>query len=126
MVECRLFRADLLARISGYVCTIPPLRERLEDFSLFVAALLSRVGALKAEFTGEAARALLRYGWPLNIRELEKALTSAVALSAASVIDLEHLPEPIRAAPAEAARRPDERLRDELIGLLRTHGGNIS
>src|SRR5439155_8887584 len=28
------FRADLLARLSGYVCVLPELRDRQEDFSL--------------------------------------------------------------------------------------------
>jgi transcriptional regulator with PAS, ATPase and Fis domain len=126
MVESGLFRADLLARLSGYVCTLPPLRERLEDFSLLVSSLLSRIGASNTELSAEVARALLRYPWPLNIRELEKALSSAVALSAGGVIDLEHLPEAIRAAPAKPRNDPAKMLREELIGQLRAHGGNIS
>ncbi len=105
------FRPDLLARLSGYVCALPPLRERREDFSLFVAALLTRLAPAGATFTPEAVRALLRYEWPLNVRELEKCLASAVALAGGARIDLEHLPSAVRS---------------ELIALLRRHGGNVT
>ncbi len=43
-----------------------------------------------------AARALVRYAWPLNIRELEQALRAAVALTDTGEIRLEHLSEAIR------------------------------
>ena len=86
----------------------------------------SRTGASNTEFTAEAARALLRYPWPLNIRELEKTLSSAVALSVGGVIDVEHLPPSVRAVPANVKNDPATLLRDELIGHLRAHGGNIS
>lgn len=127
MVTQQRFRADLLARLSGYVCTLPPLRDRREDFSLFVSALLARLGAPKATFTSEAARALLRYSWPLNLRELEKCLASAVALSRGQVIDIEHLPAAVCAAPAlPVLASADQQQRDELIAQLRAHGGNIT
>lgn len=64
MVDSGLFRADLLARLSGYVCRIPPLRERLEDFSLFVSSLLSQIGASRTEFTADVARALALFVAP--------------------------------------------------------------
>ena len=38
------FRSDLLARLSGFVIRLPPLRERLEDFGLLTASLLARNG----------------------------------------------------------------------------------
>src|SRR6266852_6634237 len=37
-----LFRADLLARISGFAVWLPPLRERREDMGILIAALLNR------------------------------------------------------------------------------------
>jgi transcriptional regulator with PAS, ATPase and Fis domain len=126
LVAQERFRPDLLARLSGYVCSLPPLRERREDFSLFVAALLTRLGPAGATFTPEAARALLRYGWPLNVRELEKCLASAVALAGSARIDLEHLPSAVRSAPTAAAPAADSQQRDELIALLREHGGNVT
>ena len=126
MVKEGRFRADLLARLGGYVCTLPPLRERREDFSLFVAAILAKLGAAKATFTPEAARTLLRHSWPLNIRELEKCLASAVALSAGRPIDVEHLPPAVRSAPQAAVPGADREQHDALVAQLREHRGNIS
>jgi DNA-binding NtrC family response regulator len=42
-------------------------------------------------FTPGALRALFRYDWPLNIRELDNVLQRAVALTPDGVIDLAHL-----------------------------------
>src|ERR1700738_1937043 len=99
-------RADLLGRISGYACTLPPLRERREDFALLVAAVLEEVGGANLAFTPDAARALLRPPWPLNTRELEKCLSSAAVLSRDQRVELEDLPECLGTPPA--ARPPDE------------------
>jgi transcriptional regulator of acetoin/glycerol metabolism len=132
LVSQGLFRADLLARLSGYACTLPPLRERREDFSLLVAALLSKIGTAAPTFSPDAARALLRHSWPLNVRELEKTLAAAAVLSRGERVELEHLPEAVRAAPAAvpAAARldggPEVKRREELVALLREHAGNIT
>jgi DNA-binding NtrC family response regulator len=95
------FRADLFARLSGFTMTLPPLRERREDLGLLVGALLRRVAPEKAGTLSiglDAARALFRYAWPMNVRELEKVLAAAAVLAGGGVIELEHLPEPVRAA----------------------------
>ena len=146
------FRADLFSRISGLKVTLPPLRDRREDLGLLIAILLQRVGATdRATFDVQAARALFRYPWPLNIRELEKALEAAVVLAGDLAIECEHLPPPIVSALSPPASdgsdsdppvaiagsdddadddRPlsaeDLRRRDELARLLREHRGNVS
>jgi transcriptional regulator of acetoin/glycerol metabolism len=144
------FRADLFARIAGFTVRLPPLRWRREDLGLLIAALLRKLAPDRAErisFTCEAARALLRHRWPMNVRELEKCLESALVLAQDGHIDLQHLPpavsrsgtlEPdlapeLRALePAEptAPLRPlspeDAHRREELIVLLREHRGNVA
>ncbi|HWE25294.1 MAG TPA: sigma 54-interacting transcriptional regulator, partial [Myxococcales bacterium] len=133
------FRADLLARLSGFTLRLPPLRERREDFGVLMAALLRKLAADagKVTFSSGAARALLMHDWPLNVRELEKCLATAFALVRDGHVDLEHLPaavrsppeakkEPIDAAPAEPLSEDDRRRRDELIAALRAHDGNIT
>ncbi|HYZ89494.1 MAG TPA: sigma 54-interacting transcriptional regulator [Myxococcales bacterium] len=120
------FRADLLARLSGYSCALPLLRERREDFSLLVASLLKRIGATDVSFSVEAARLLLRYSWPLNVRELEKCLSSASALAGGGRIDVDDLPPAVRAAPPARSEPVDGKHKDQLVGLLRDHGGNVT
>ena len=126
------FRTDLLARLSGYRCALPPLRERREDFALLVAALLEKEGTPALTFSVDAARALLRHPFPLNVRELEKCLGSAALLAAGGHVQLEHLPEAVRVSadrpppPPPAADSREAARRDELIAALRQHGGNVS
>src|SRR5205085_765050 len=70
MVAEGTFREDLFARISGYVVSLPPLRERREDLGLIIAALLRRITPQrKLALAPEAGRALLAHRWPGNVRE---------------------------------------------------------
>ena len=133
MAASGTFREDLLSRMSGFTLSLPPLRERKEDLGLLVAALLrrhfpERTGELK--FTAGAARALFRYHWPLNVRELEKTLLLAAAIAPDRTIDVPHLPEPLRTAPEPAQAAPllpeEAQRRDELVALLREHQGNVT
>jgi DNA-binding NtrC family response regulator len=125
------FRQDLYARLSGFEVTLPPLRDRREDFGSLIAAILPRVAPQPQRITlhRTAARLMLRYGWPLNIRELEQALRAAVALAEDGEIRAEHLSEAIRSyvPPSLAGLRPEDRvLRERVIDLLREHGGNVT
>jgi DNA-binding NtrC family response regulator len=125
------FRQDLYARLAGFEMELPALRDRREDLGTLIAAILPRVAPAPERITlhRSAARALLRYAWPLNIRELEQALRAAVALTETGEIRLEHLPEGIRTytRPSLTAIPLEERvLRDRLVELLRKHEGNLS
>ena len=125
------FRQDLYARLSGFEATLPPLRDRREDIGGLIAALLPRLTPHADRITlhRSAARLLLRYGWPLNIRELEQALRAAVALVDDGEIRAEHLSDAIRAyvLPSLASLRPEDRLlRERVIELLREQGGNVT
>jgi transcriptional regulator with GAF, ATPase, and Fis domain len=145
LVERGQFRADLFARISGFSVWLPPLRERREDLGILIGTLLKRqLGERAAEisFSCDAARALLLYNWPLNIRELEKWLAASVVLSGGRRVELEHLPGgvngrqdiPVPSPPKTGAnglppakeQEGDLRKREELLALLREHAGNIS
>jgi DNA-binding NtrC family response regulator len=125
------FRQDLYARLAGFEMVLPALRDRLEDLGTLIAAILPRVAPEPERITLDrfAARALFRYAWPLNIRELEQALRAAVALTDTGEIQVEHLSEAIRTyappSPAAAMKPEDRTLRELLIKLLREHGGNV-
>ena len=138
LVEEGTFRGDLFARLTGLEVELPPLRDRRADLGLLIPTLLRRAGApAGVRLSREAARALFRWSWPHNVRELEKALALAVALAGEGRIELAHLPETVRTAPeprpdpmAGSTARPlseaDVTRRTELIELLRTHRGNVS
>jgi transcriptional regulator with GAF, ATPase, and Fis domain len=141
------FREDLLARLMGYTVQLPSLRERREDLGLITGALLRRVAGERAErvtFAKDAARAIFRHGWPLNIRELEKCLAAAVVLAGDGPIQRDHLPAQL-ATTATTTSEPksepslegsnsgiralssdDADKRARLVALLTEHGGNIS
>jgi DNA-binding NtrC family response regulator len=126
------FRSDLFARLAGFTLELPAMRERKEDLGLVIAALLARI-APNAALSAELGRALLRYDWPLNIREIEQCLAVAAVLAQDGVIRLSHLPEATRRAfeaPKPASqRRPDETdetIRAALVEALERTRGNIS
>ena len=132
-------REDLLARLSGFTMRLPPLRDRREDLSLLIPALLQRVAPdpVQVRFTRGAALALLSHRWPQNVRELERCLAAATALAVDRPIAVEDLTEAVRgvaraepapaAAPAADPLDDDARaLRDELVQLLAQERGNVT
>ena len=132
------FRPDLLARLGGLTIHLPPLRERREDLGLLTAALLRRhFPGRDVEMTCPAARALLSYRWPLNIRELERCLQAAVVLAGEGPVELRHLSPLVAASLAEAPApatggssaglaEPDRRRREEIVAALRETDGNVT
>jgi DNA-binding NtrC family response regulator len=124
-------RSDLVARLGAAPIRIPPLRERPEDVGPLAAHFAAGAGAGGA-VEPAAFRALCLYGWPLNVRELEKAVKHAAALSTDKQIRLEQLPDTIRNALSQGApieprrRRRPAPARVELEHLLRQHHGNVS
>jgi transcriptional regulator with GAF, ATPase, and Fis domain len=144
LVEKSEFRADLLARISGFTVLLPPLRQRREDLGLLIGRLLTGEmpdRASQVKFSSDAARALLAYPWPLNIRELEKCLLTAVLLARTGPVELAHLPESVRELGAKKAwqrlglsedresgrlSEVDRRRREEIRALLKQHAGNVT
>ncbi|MCO5122288.1 MAG: sigma-54-dependent Fis family transcriptional regulator [Rhizobacter sp.] len=90
------FRADLYYRLNPFQIDIPPLRERMEDISLLAKRFLEKHSAIHAKklrgFTDKAKRALLTYGWPGNIRELQNMVERGVILAPSGTrIEVEHL-----------------------------------
>jgi transcriptional regulator with PAS, ATPase and Fis domain len=148
------FRQDLLARLGLLSLRVPPLRERREDLGLLIRAVL-RSGSRPLEriaFDLDALRLALRYPWPLNVRELRRALLAAVDLAGAEDgeavrISAHHLPQAVQDPQANVpqgsasgdqeqaarARGPkadlteaERELRDSVIDHLRQAKGNVS
>lgn len=131
------FRQDLLARLGLVRFRIPPLRERREDLGMLTRALLR--SSAPVHFELDALRALLIQSWPMNVRELRRALLVAVDLASVTpdgmrLIAAQHVlststprvevpcaPKAVRELTIEERQE-----RDRLVALLRTHGGNIA
>jgi transcriptional regulator with PAS, ATPase and Fis domain len=133
MVAEQQFRHDLFARLAGFRIQVPPLAERRGDLGILIGALHQRM--FPAEHPGfdiEAARLLLRYPWPLNVRELEQALATAQVLAGTELVKAEHLPDTVRSGRPPGAPRPvvlseiDQKVRDQVVAALREHQGNVS
>lgn len=61
---------ELFLRLDVFRITIPPLRRRLEDLPALLAVFLGKAGGSQ-RLSPAAAKVLLRYEWPGNLRELE-------------------------------------------------------
>jgi len=93
------FNVDLAEALSAVRAHLPPLRERPEDLGLLMDQLLARAGGAHA-ITRDAARALLNYPWPRNVRELSKVLEGGAILAGdEAAVDLRHLPGVVAQRP---------------------------
>jgi two-component system response regulator AtoC len=135
------FREDLYYRLNVFALHLPALRERREDIPLLVEHFLhrmnARMGLAISGITAEALRILTSHDWPGNVRELENTIERAIVLAEGPAIDVDSLPERLRAgasgppaAPATAddgdlsIKRASRRSEESLIrrALERTKG----
>ena len=130
------FRQDLLFRLNGVLLRLPPLRERSNEVGALARHFLRTLAANPPQLTPAADALLTQYAWPGNVRELKHVIERAVAFSDGFTIDVEHLPEALRAGAAsgpparEVQPGPDVRAsvkdfeRDRIMAALRETGGN--
>ncbi|MBP0484830.1 sigma-54-dependent Fis family transcriptional regulator [Sagittula salina] len=112
-------REDLFHRLAGAILTLPPLRHRA-DMDWLIDRLLRRRSADDMRLSPAARAELKARPWHGNIRELEHALDTAVALCDGRVIDLPDLPP----APQQTVRQPPAE--DALETVLAACGWNMS
>ncbi len=153
MVAEGRFRRDLYGRL-GQAFELPPLREHKEYIGVLMPALLAGTPLREILPIGEvrfsiaAARALVRYSWPFNIRELKQSVQSALTAAWAGrsadgplCIDVAHLPPPLieagdtgacgtvarspslpqHPAPKRSTRSPSDA---DIVAALQYAGGN--
>ncbi|HET9929589.1 MAG TPA: helix-turn-helix domain-containing protein, partial [Polyangiaceae bacterium] len=92
---------------------------------VFAARFCAEHGRARLNITAECLRALERYSWPGNLRELRNAIERAVVLCQGDALLPEHLPPKVRAGkPTDIASEPpgDRRalLQKEFDDLERT------
>ncbi len=92
MVGNKQFREDLYFRLNVFPIRIPPLRERVGDIPPlvrhYVDKYAQRMNKHIETIPGEAMKALCRYSWPGNIRELQNLIERAVILTPGSVLQI--------------------------------------
>jgi formate hydrogenlyase transcriptional activator len=92
-VEAGRFRRDLWYRLNTFPIVVPPLRDRIEDIPLFVSWFVERYGKWIGKHFDmvpqKTIKALQRYSWPGNIRELENLIERAVITSPEGTLFIE-------------------------------------
>jgi DNA-binding NtrC family response regulator len=128
------FREDLYFRLSAFVVSIPPLRERPTEVTLlaelFVRQFSERMNKQPPLIAPDALAALRRYRWPGNVRELRNAIERALVLADGDRLGADSLPETVRRA--EGGPAPGGAMREQLAGMelkaieeaLAAEGGN--
>ncbi len=108
-VKRQQFREDLYYRLNVVHIKVPPLRDRTEDLAelaqSFVRSYTAKHGRHVSDVSAEALSLLGEYEFPGNVRELANLIERAVIIASRKRIEVEHLPEPIRAAVQVQRRR---------------------
>lgn len=144
LIEQEKLREDLYFRLNVVHVHIPPLKARKEDIPVLAYHFLKKfrsVGLVEVEKISPDALVILQeYDWPGNIRQLQNAIESAVAVATKEIIRPEDLPEPIRPTHKRVFLDASEDVdfkaakdrvvksfeRQYLESLLEKHNNNIS
>lgn len=95
LLELDLFRHDLFLRLSSFLITMEPLRNRPEDIPLLVERFLDKLTiqfSRTLKISPEALAVLCKYPWPGNVRELETIMERAAIQCEGAQIGIENLP----------------------------------
>jgi two-component system response regulator AtoC len=126
------FRDDLYYRLNVIEIKLPPLRSRPGDIpglaSRFIEKYGRRFGKPAKALSEEALAALMSYGWPGNIRELENVIERAMILEETGTIRKLALPiaqaAPQRELHGLSIKKAEEELEKELISRALERTGN--
>ena len=108
-VERRAFRDDLFYRLNVVQIAVPPLRERRKDIDTLARALVSTYAGKHGRPARKLSRAaqdlLMVYEFPGNVRELANIIERAVIVCSTPEVETADLPESVRIAAAQQARK---------------------
>lgn len=103
LIEQGRFREDLYYRLNVLPIEVPALRDRIDDLPLLIHHFLDLArqerGSRIEGVSDEAMQRLMDYHWPGNVRELENLTERLTVLVDVGEIDVEDLPDHIRAEP---------------------------
>jgi two-component system NtrC family response regulator len=126
------FREDLFYRLAVVQITLPPLRDREGDIRLLAQFFLQRfaaqMGKAGLSFDQEALRALDRYHWPGNVRQLENQVRRAVIMAEGKRLNIRDLElSAPSGTPNATLKDARENLEREMIqSALKKHTGRIA
>jgi two-component system response regulator HydG len=138
-VESERFRSDLYYWITTLQVQVPALRERGSDVLIYAQQFIERFSQSTGKpidgLSQHAAERLLCYDWPGNLRELRNCIERAASLTNQDYIDVDDLPERVRAFRRSHVRPSleqdpfqlatlDEVERKHVLRVLETTGGN--
>ncbi len=123
------FRRDLYYRLSVFPIHLPALRDRAEDIPMLVWELIQRrqdeLGRRIERVSEAAMRALCRYAWPGNIRELSNVLERALILTQGPTLELDAFIASQQSVP-ELSDRADAIERAHFLRVLERCGWRIT
>lgn len=119
-VEQGRFRRDLYYRLSSFIITIPPLKERTDDIPLLVNFLVDKFAKRHNKniktIPKSVMRKLTNYSWPGNVRELENVIENAIIISDKGILKVE-LPS-ISKSPSMHRSKLQDIEKDHIISVL--------
>ena len=138
------FREDLYYRLNVIPISVPPLRQRLEDFPLLVDTFLAESArqnrSAQKTIRPPALKLLYNYPWPGNVRELKNLIERLAIMVERDFIRAADIPPPYNPGGAgsidaestpfflmnslKEAKRAFER--EFIRSKLREHGNNIA
>ena len=113
------FREDLFYRLAVIQIRMPPLRERLEDLPILVAALLESMEdelGLPTKLDVDIEQLFL-HAWPGNVRELKNYLQQVVVLDQAPALD-GHAPDTLEGLCKLALHKAMDRFEQLYVARL--------
>jgi DNA-binding NtrC family response regulator len=128
MVSGGEFRLDLYHRLSGFVITLPPLRERGTDVDLLIdhfVASYAKEQDKAIELAPEVRELLARNAWPGNVRQLRNVIHRLVSLSEPGQT-VQELPFELEGAttPRSLPEALDAEERRRIVDALNASGWN--
>jgi DNA-binding NtrC family response regulator len=134
MVREGQFREDLYYRLAMVDIALPSLAKRREDLPLlqrfFIEKFSADYGRSIAGLTRRAQTRMAAYPWPGNIRELENVIGNACMMVDGPLIDVDDLPENLRAPLSDDASTDetfltlDELQNRHILRVLQAVGGS--
>jgi transcriptional regulator with GAF, ATPase, and Fis domain len=128
MVSAGDFRLDLYHRLSGFVITLPPLRERGGDVELLIDHFIKGYASEQdkaIELSPEVRDQLARNAWPGNVRQLRNVIHRLVSLSEPGQV-VHELPFELEGAatPRSLPEALDAEERRRIVDALQASGWN--